>query len=382
MKLRLLIICAICLTLVACTSNRKRGPDPTPLTKITATVQLVPLWSSSFSPGRGSASSKFINLLPIIVDDQIIGAAADGVVASIDKSNGTLRWSTGLENEITAGVGEDAGTVAVVSGARKVVALRSDSGEIRWEKPIDQTIFTPPLVYRGFVILQTIDGDLLAMDASTGESVWDAFYDQPEFVVFGSPRPLGIGNIVLVGNATGRVFATDLTTGLENWQIYLGGAGSETALSDAETIPVIFGDKLFISDYTKAIVAYDLTDGSLFWQHRRQSKRRLAVDSNQVYGADLDDKVFALERSDGSIEWEQDSLLYRKLRNIALVGEHLVVGDQQGFLHILDVDTGEIVGRTKLKGDVLFGGLLTDGNRLFVSYKSGRMDAFRLTSDQ
>ena len=179
--------------------------------------------------------------------------------------------------------------------------------------------------------MQTIDGDLLAMDASTGESLWDAFYDQPEFVVFGSPRPLGIGNIVLVGNATGRVFATDLTTGLENWQIYLGSAGSETALSDAETIPVIFGDKLFISDYTKAIVAYDLTDGSLFWQHRRQSKRRLAVDSNQVYGADLDDKVFALSRSDGSIKWEQESLLHRKLRNIALVGEHLEVGINKAF---------------------------------------------------
>lgn len=382
MKLRLIIVIAICLTLVSCTSGRKRGPDPTPLTKITASAQLVPLWSSSFASGRSNAGSKFINLLPIIVGDQIVGASADGVVASIDKINGQLRWTTELENQITAGVGEDAGTVAVVSSAREVVALQSDSGEVRWEEPIEQTIFTPPLVYRGFVILQTIDGDLLAMDASTGESVWDAFYDQPEFVVFGSPRPLGIGNLVLVGNATGRVFATDLTTGLENWQIYLGGTGSETALSDAETIPVIFGDKLFISDYTKAVVAYDLTDGSLYWEHRRQSKRRLAVDSNKVYGADLNDKVFALSRSDGAIKWEQESLLHRKLRNIALVGEHLVVGDKQGYLHILDTDSGEIIGRAKLKSDVLFGGLLTDGNRLFVSYRSGRMDAFRLMSVQ
>ncbi|MDE0310518.1 MAG: outer membrane protein assembly factor BamB [Acidiferrobacterales bacterium] len=382
MKLRLIIVITLCLTLVACGSARKRGPDPTPLSKITASAQLASLWRSNFASGGTGAGSQFINLLPIIVDDQIFGASAQGRVAAIGKSDGKLRWSTDLENQITAGVGVGDGVVAVVSAARELVTLRSDSGELRWKESIDQTSFTPPLVYRGIVVMQTIDGDLLAIDASSGELMWDAFYDQPEFVVFGSPRPLAIGNLVLVGNATGRVFATDLATGLEFWQIYLGGTSSETALNDAETIPVIFGDHLFVSDYTNAVVAYDLTDGSLFWQRLRKSQRRLAVDSDQVYGTDLDDTVFALSRSDGSVRWEQKSLLYRKLSNIALVGDHLVVGDNQGYLHILDTDSGEIIGRAKLRSDVLFGGFLTDGNRLFVSYRQGSMEAFRLTAVQ
>ena len=377
MKLRLIIIAAVCALLASCTTT-KRAPDPTPLSTISASAALVAVWRSNFSEGIGASGSRFLNLIPIQADDRIIGSTADGSVSAIDRFNGSKHWSTKLDGEITAGVGEDAGVVAVVSGSGKLIALDSNSGYIRWERPIDQTVFTPPLVYRGFIVLQTIDGDLIATDAKSGEPVWDAFYDQPEFVVFGSPRPLGIGNLVLVGNATGRVLATDLATGFEAWQIYLAAERSQTALSEAETIPVVYGDKLFISDYTQAIVAYDLQDGNLFWEHRRNSKRRLAVDSTQVYGADLDDRVFALSRGDGSVQWEQSSLLYRKIRNIALVGEYLVLGDGSDILHILDTGTGEIVGRKKLKGDVVFGGLLVDGNNLYVSYRSGQIDAFRL----
>ena len=355
MNLRLIITAVACVVLVSCTTG-KRAPDPTPLTKISASTDLVAVWRSSFAEGRGASESRFLNLIPIQADDRMIGATADGSVAAIDRSSGSKHWSTKLDEEITAGVGEDAGVVAVVSGSGKVIALDSATGNVRWESSIDQTVFTPPLVYQGFVVLQTIDGDLLALDATTGEPVWDAFYDQPEFLVFGSPRPLGIGNMVLVGNATGRVLATDLATGFEAWQIYLAAERSQTALSEAETIPVVYGDKLFVSDYTKAVVAYDLRDGNLSWEHRRNSKRRLAVDSTQVYGADLDDRVFALSREDGAVRWEQPSLLYRKIRNIALVGEHLVIGDSSGILHILETGTGEIVGRKKLKSDVLFGG--------------------------
>lgn len=379
MKLRLIVIAAACTLLASCTTA-KRAPDPTPLTKISASADLVDVWRSSFAEGRVASGSRFLNLIPIQADDRIIGATADGSIAAIDRSSGSKQWSTKLDEEITAGVGEDAGIVAVVSGSGKVIALNSATGKVRWESSIDQTVFTPPLVYQGFVVLQTIDGDLLAMDATTGEPVWDAFYDQPEFVVFGSPRPLGIGNLVLVGNATGRVLATDLATGFEAWQIYLAAERSQAALSEAETIPVVYGDKLFVSDYTKAVVAYNLQDGNLSWEHRRNSKRRLAVDSTRVYGADLDDRVFALSREDGAVRWEQPSLLYRKIRNIALVGEHLVLGDSSGILHILETGTGEIVGRKKLKSDVLFGGFLVDGNILYVSYRSGQMDAFKLVS--
>ena len=379
MKLRLIITAVVCVLLASCTTA-KRAPDPAPLIKISASADLVSLWRSSFAEGRGGSGSKFLNLIPIQSADRIIGATAVGGVAAIDRGNGSKHWSTQLNEEITAGVGEDAGVVAVVSGSGKVTALNSDSGAVLWESEIDQTVFTPPLVYRGFVVLQTIDGDLLAIDATTGEPVWDAFYDQPEFVVFGSPRPLGIGNLVLVGNATGRVFATDLATGFEAWQIYLAAERSQTALSEAETIPVVYGDKLFVSDYTKAIVAYDLRNGNLSWEHRRNSKRRLAVDSTQVYGSDQDDTVFALSREDGSVQWEQTSLLYRKIGNIALVGEYLVLVDSSGILHILDTRNGEIVGRKKLRSEVLFGGLLVDGNNLYVSYRSGWMDAFKLVA--
>ncbi len=377
MRIRLTIISVISILLVSC-GGKPLEPDPAPLYRIKSSVKLESIWRSEFSSGRSQSESAFLNLLPILDEDQIVGASANGIVAAIDKHTGSVQWSIDVASNIIAGVGKADGVAAVVTEERKVIAIDSESGEVLWDRQIEQTVFAPPLVYSGLIILQTIDGDLLALDVSDGEIVWDALYDQPEFVVFGSPRPIGIGSIVLVGNATGRLFATDIATGLEAWQIYLAAEQSESALGSADTIPVIFGDKLFVADYTKAVVAYDLRVGDLFWEHRRSANRRLVVDSENIYGTDLDDTVFALSRDDGTLRWEQKELRYRSLNNIALVGEYLILGEDDGIVHILNTQTGEFAGRARLKGDVLFGGFLTDGNKLYITYRSGRVQGYEL----
>ena len=370
MKLRLLIVVAISLVLVSCAGrDRKAAPSPTPLTATSAIVQLNQSWQSSRS-ASGSNQGKFLTLLPALSSDRIISASPDGTVSAVSKDKPSLLWSSSLDEDISAGVGEADGVVVVVSDSGTVIALGSQTGIQRWEQQINQIVFAQPLVYQGKVILRTIDGDLIGLDSNTGEIIWDAIFDQPEFVVFGSPQPTGFHNLVVVGNATGRIVATDLDTGLEAWQIFLKSDRSPELLNESETIPVIAGEELFIADSPNAVFAYNLSSGNLMWEQRRSTARRLAVDDSQVYGIDTNSRVYALGRSDGSIRWEQNALLYRNVSNIALVGGYLIVGDGEGYLHVLDTRSGELAGRARAGKDVVFNGFLAEGATLYVAYGS------------
>ena len=382
MKLRLLIVVAISLVLVSCGGrDRKAAPSPTPLTATSAIVQLNQSWQSSRSAPR-SKQGKFLTLLPALSSDRIISVSSDGTVSAVDKDKPSLLWSSSLDEDILAGVGEADGIVVVVSDSGTVIAFDSQTGIQRWEQQTNQIVFAQPLVYRGKVILRTIDGDLIGLDSNTGEIVWDAIFDQPEFVVFGSPQPTGFRNLVVVGNATGRIIATDLDTGLEAWQIYLASNRSPELLNESDSIPVIVGEELFVADSPNAVVAYNLSSGNLLWEQRRSTARRLAVDDSQVYGLDTNSRVYALGRSDGSIRWEQNALLYRKVSNIALVGGYLIVGDGEGYLHVLDTKSGELAGRARAGKDVVFNGFLVEGAALYVAYSSGKIEAFTLQTDE
>ena len=382
MKLRLLIVVAISLVLVSCAGrDRKAAPSPTPLTATSAIVQLNQSWQSS-SSASGSNQGKFLTLLPALSTDRIISASSDGTVSAVGKDKPSLLWSSSLDEEISAGVGEADGVVVVVSESGTVIAFDSVTGIQRWEQQINQIVFAQPLVYRGKVILRTIDGGLIGLDSNTGEIVWDAIFDQPEFVVFGSPQPTGFHNLAVIGNATGRIVATDLDTGLEAWQIFLKSDRSPEHLNESETIPVIVGEELFVADSPNAVFAYNLSSGNLLWEQRRSTARRLAVDDSQVYGIDTNSRVYALGRIDGSIRWEQNALLYRNVSNITLVGDYLIVGDGEGYLHVLDTRSGELAGRARAGKDVVFNGFLAEGATLYVAYGSGSIEAFTLQSDE
>ena len=88
------------------------------------------------------------------------------------------------------------------------------------------------------------------------------------------------------------------------------------------------------------------------WSRDLSTSRTLAIDKKNVYVVDDASNVHALDKSQGASVWKQDKLLYRKLTAPVLLDGRIVVGDLEGYLHVISADNGEIVGR-----------LATDGTR-------------------
>ena len=54
--------------------------------------------------------------------------------------------------------------------------------------------------------------------------------------------------------------------------------------------------------------------------------------------------VHALDKTSGAVAWKQDKLLHRRVTSPVLIEGLVVVGDLQGFVHVLAPDVGALVG--------------------------------------
>ena len=90
------------------------------------------------------------------------------------------------------------------------------------------------------------------------------------------------------------------------------------------------------------------------------------------------DTVFGLEKSGGSAMWQQPALARRNLTAPAIHGSYAVVGDYDGYLHWLDLGTGEFAARARAGRDALRATPVVADGILIVQNIDGGLSAFRL----
>ena len=80
-------------------------------------------------------------------------------------------------------------------------------------------------------------------------------------------------------------------------------------------------------------------------------------------------KSLLLKNSTGQQLWQNEQLLNRRLSNPAVLGNQLVVGDLDGVLHLVDPNSGNLIGRAKTSGEVR--SLRSVDQQLYVSSQKG-----------
>lgn len=85
----------------------------------------------------------------------------------------------------------------------------------------------------------------------------------------------------------------------------------------------------------------------------------------------------AFRASDGTPVWKNDKLKNRQVSVPYILGRTVVVGDYKGFVHFLNVDNGEIVGRAPTDGSQITAAPVLAGNTLVVQTRDGGIYGFR-----
>jgi alcohol dehydrogenase (cytochrome c) len=305
--------------------------------------KLTPAWVfQAGSTGMHSGASTYsFEATPLVVDGVMYVSGPDGKVWAIDPKTGDELWRYKHASPFD--------TSLCCGNVNRGVA-----------------------VGHGKVYMYTLNAHLIALDATTGEKVWDTTNGDVRAGESGSAAPLIVKDMVVVGSAggefgvRGHLDAFDAQTGERRWRCYTvpkpGEPGSETWPDDGEAwqrggancwitptydpeLELLYqgtgnpapdfdggvrpGDNL----YTDSTVAIDVNTGEIRWHY-------------QFTPHDL---------------WDYDSTMENVLFDAPDGRKLLAHADKNGYFFVLDRSNGELVRVFPFVDRITWGEISADG---------------------
>lgn len=106
------------------------------------------------------------------------------------------------------------------------------------------------------------------------------------------------------------------------------------------------------------------------------STHSFAINQDHLFVVDQNDNLYALAKNGGAIIWKQTELLHRQLTDPLVFQNYIVVGDFEGYLYLLDINTGDIISKTQVSSSGLASKLTSDNDRIIVQAKNGNVYAY------
>lgn len=344
-------------------------------------VQPRQLWSRDVG---GGTDSRLLGLAPLPMGGVVYAASADGQVNAFDAATGQARWSVDLEVPISGGPGGGDGLVLVGTSDGELIALSAADGQIRWRTSLSSEILSAPAAHNGVAVAKTGDGKLFGLEATNGAVRWRYERDVPVLTLRGSGSPVIAGGGVFAGLSGGKLVALRLDNGDLIWEAPITvptGRSELERLADIDGDPIVAGGGVFVGTFQGEVAAVEQRSGRVAWRRQLSSHSGMGFDRQRLYVADAEGVVWALDPRSGSAIWSQDALLRRNLSNVTVLGDLLVVGDFEGYLHWINSANGELMARTRVGSAPITGGLKVVDEVLYVQGDAGDLAAVRLPGD-
>ncbi|MEC5405769.1 outer membrane protein assembly factor BamB [Paraburkholderia sp. MPAMCS5] len=369
------VVCAMTvLALAACSSTKDERRVPTPLTEFKPVLDVQQAWKTSV----GKAGRYLFS--PVAVGDAVYAAGANGSVAKIDAQTGKDIWRIKLHDDISAGVGSD-GTLTAVGGLKGDVYVLGADGKQLWTAKAPGEIISPPLVGNGLVVVRTVDGQIVAFNAQTGEQKWNYRNRAvPLNLRVSSGMTFAGDAAVLAGFPGGGFAAINLQSGENYWQTpvsYPKGVTEVERINDVTGPPTLVGSETCAVTFQGQIGCFDANSGRALWEKAFSSASGLAQDDRAVVAADDWSVVSAFDVTSGAQLWKNDQLKNRELGVPFILGRAAVLGDYQGYVHFLSREDGTLVARVKTDGSAISAAPVLAGETLVVQTRDGDLYGYR-----
>lgn len=378
--------------------KRREEGKASELVKFDAEVKIKRLWRSKVGEGLGR---KYLTLAPVIVADQVIAADAYGLVESRDRFSGKRLWQTRIgkvesgffatgifdrkdPSFVTGGVGAGGGMALLGTTSGDVVALQISDGSERWRANVNSEVLAAPVVADDLVFVQTIDGRLLALEQTSGEVRWSFDNQVPILTLRGTSTPVVADGAVYTGFASGKVSAVRADNGQPIWEhrIMLPEGRSELdRMVDVDGAPLIVGGSLYAGSFQGKLKSLRRTDGSPLWEQEVSTFHNLAEGYGQIYVVDADDHIQAVDLESADQAWEQQALFKRKLTSPVAYSNYMLVGDEEGYLHILAQSDGRFLARKRIDSDGLRSAMVVSDQVVYIVGNSGSLTALELIAE-
>ncbi len=376
---RILLVGLLMLSLSACGLwSRDTTEPPADLPDFEADGEAERLWSRSI----GGGGDRFLwQLYPGVADQQVVMADVRGRVSALDPESGSREWRVRVDDaRISAGVGIGAGLAVVGTLEGEVIAVDLDGDGERWRSRLSSEVIAVSDEGSGIFVARTNDGRIHALDAASGATQWTVLRTTPSLSLRGAHRPLVVGGRVLAGFDNGRLLMVGLSRGNVLWETTLGiptGRSEIDRMVDVDGHIPIYRGAAMAAGYQGRLAAVDINSGEIFWAREFSSWQGADVNTvtDVLVVTDADSHVWGLDPRSGGDLWQNDQLRLRGVTAPALVGNHAIVGDHEGYLHWIDLEDGRIVGRLRVGRGAVVTRPVPGDDVLYVVTENGRVTA-------
>lgn len=375
--------------------EESKDDEPTPLADFEPEAVIDRHWRTKVGRGLGRKS---LRLTPTVIADRVFAADGYGRVMALDRFSGRSVWSVSVGKPdgipfyrfwdrrdpsfVTGGVGTGEGAVLIGTMRGEVIALDAADGAELWRRRMSSEVLSAPVGGDGVVMAQTSDGRLVALESDDGSTRW-AFDNQvPLLTLRGTATPVLGRGVVFAGFGDGSVKAVATDTGAPMWEhrVMLPEGRTELErLVDVDGSPLLVAERgaVYAVSYQGRLKSLRIQDGSLLWEMPASSFLDLAAGYGQVYFVSDDDVVTAVQQGSAAVVWSQEALKNRKLTSPMAFGNYVLVGDEEGYLHVLAQSDGRFIARRKL-GSGLRTRMIEADNIVYVLGNNGTLEALEI----
>lgn len=369
-----LTLMGLMLSLFACSD--KDGIKPNELTDINRKGEVNVKWTKKLEKSDKAFGYR---LIPAFTKGQLFVATQSGTVMALDANTGAQNWQQNLEIEISAGPGISDTVLAVATPEGGVVVMDLDTGSTLWQAQVTSEVLSPPVIDRNKVVVRTQDGRVYGFDIQSGQRDWVFDTNIPNLTLRGNSTPIARGGRLYVGFDNGKVAALNIEDGSVTWVqdvVKNQGKTEIDRIADIDGDIDVVATDLYIASAADKTMSVATESGRVLWSQDLGSVTGVTVSRRSLYLSDNESVVHQLNRADGIQGWSQGDLKHRELTRPSFYLGDLLVGDFEGYVHVLDGNSGDIVSRFRAGDSGFYHSPLVIGDVAYSYNLDGTLTAF------
>jgi outer membrane protein assembly factor BamB len=386
MKLASSLLLAL-LALGGCASTDESIPEwagvksdsaPAILVEFSETARFEVRWHSNV--GDSGANS----LQPALSKDAVYGASGNGRLTRLDRATGNEVWRIDTGIVISGGVASGEGIV-LVGGDKGDVLAYEENGKLRWKNKVSSEVLSVSTDTDGVVMVRSGDGHIAGLNAADGKRMWLYERSTPALVVRSHAGVAIQRGVAFAGFAGGKIAAISIKDGEVLWENFVSQPRGNTELeriSDITSDPVVDDEQVCAIAFQGHVACFDPVQGGPLWNREISSDKGMMLLRKYIYLTDVKGSVMSLDKASGSTVWKNDQLLLRGITTPYALGDFVVAGDFEGYLHGLNREDGRFVARIQLDGGAIKATPLELDAGLLVQTRGGELYSLSISIEK
>jgi len=314
-----------------------------------------------------------------------------------------IKWTFHTSGRVISSPAVSNGMVYVGSTDGNLYAVDLESGAQKWKFETKVRVPSSPAISGGIVYFGSYDGNFYAVDATTGQLKWKfqtggerrfaakhihgiqpAAETMPDPFDFYLSSPAVWNGAVYFGSGDGNIYALDASSGALKWKFQTGDV--------VHASPAISNGILFVGSWDSFFYALDAVTGKEKWRYKTGEDHEIynqvgiqssaAVMDGVVYFGCRDSNFYALDAATGQKKWSFNNKGSWVITSPAVLdGKVYFATSDTAMFYALDAKSGAPVFSLKFKWP-MFSSPAVAGSMLYMGTHEGKLIAIDLKTQK